>query len=100
VTEALSLLGAKRISVASPYETWANEKLRVFMEKSGFEVLAIKGLGTQAHATVPLEEVEALVMSVDRSATEAIFVSCTDFRTLEIIETLERKLGNHRPRGA
>lgn len=93
VTEALHLLGVKRISVASPYEAWANQKLQVFMEKSGFDVLAIKGLGTQAHAEVPLEEVEALVMSVDRPDTQAIFVSCTDFRTLEIIESLEKKLG-------
>ena len=91
MTEALNLLGAKRISVASPYESWANEKLRVFMEKSGFDVMAIKGLGTQAHASVPLPDIEALVKSVDRRESQAIFVSCTDFRTLEIIEPLEQK---------
>jgi maleate isomerase len=93
VTEALNVLGAKRISVASPYEGWLNEKLRVFMEKSGFGVMAIKGLGTQAHASVPLPEIEALIKSVDRPESQAIFVSCTDFRTLEIIERLEQKLG-------
>jgi maleate isomerase len=93
VTEALKLLGTTRISIASPYEEWLNEKLRVFMEKNGFEVAAIKGLGTQAHASVPLSEIEALVKSVDRPDAQAIFVSCTDFRTLEIIESLEQKLG-------
>jgi maleate cis-trans isomerase len=30
---------------------------------------------------------------VDRPDAQAIFVSCTDFRTLEIIESLEQKLG-------
>ena len=90
---ALNLLGARRISIASPYEEWLNEKLRVFMEKNGFDVVAIKGLSTQAHASVPLSDIEALVHSVNRPETEAIFVSCTDFRTLGIIEKLERKLG-------
>ena len=93
VTEALRVLGAKRISIASPYADWLNEKLRVFMEQNGFGVAAIKGLNTEAHASVPLADIEALVKSVDRPESEAIFVSCTDFRTYEIIESLEQKLG-------
>jgi len=93
VTEALRVLGAKRISIASPYADWLNEKLRVFMEQNGFGVAAIKGLNTEAHASVPLVDIEALVKSVDRPESEAIFVSCTDFRTYEIIESLEQKLG-------
>lgn len=93
VTEALRVFGATRVCVASPYEPWLNEKLRVFLEKSGFEVLAIQGLGTQAHSTITPEQVEALVVGVDRPDAQAIFISCTNFRTLEIIESLEKKLG-------
>lgn len=93
VTEALRVFGATRVCVASPYEPWLNEKLRVFLEKSGFEVLAIQGLGTQAHSTITPEQVEALVVGVDRPEAQAIFISCTNFRTLEIIESLEKKLG-------
>lgn len=93
VTDALRVLGASRLSVASPYEPWLNEKLRVFLEQSGFEVLAIQGLGTQAHSTVKPEQVEALVTSVDRPEAQAIFISCTNFGTLPIIESLEKKLG-------
>jgi maleate isomerase len=93
VMDALRVLKAKKLCVASPYEPWLNEKLRAFLDQSGFEVLAIKGLGTQAHSTITPEEVEALVMSVDRPAADAIFVSCTNFGTLDIIESLEKKLG-------
>ena len=93
VTDALRVLGAKSVCVASPYEPWLNEKLRVFLEQSGFKVLAIQGLGTQAHSTVGPAEVEKLVMSVDRPGADAIFISCTNFGTLEIIESLETKLG-------
>ena len=55
--------------------------------------MLFRSLSTQAHASVPLSDIEALVHSVNRPETEAIFVSCTDFRTLGIIEKLEQKLG-------
>lgn len=93
VTDALRAFDAKRLCVASPYEPWLNERLHKFLEQSGFDVLAIKGLGTQAHASVKPEDVEALVTSVDRREAQAIFISCTNFGTLDIIESLERKLG-------
>jgi maleate cis-trans isomerase len=93
VTDALRAFDAKRLCVASPYEPWLNEKLCVFLTQSGFEVLAIKGLGTQAHSGVKPEDVEALVMSVDRPDAQAIFISCTNFGTLDVIESLEKKLG-------
>lgn len=80
-------------SVASPYEPWLNEKLRVYLQQSGFEVMAIEGLGTQAHSTITPEQVAELVRGVDRPESQAIFISCTNFRTLEIIESLEQKLG-------
>ncbi|MGZ5223333.1 MAG: maleate cis-trans isomerase family protein [Burkholderiales bacterium] len=93
VTDALNAFGAKKLCVASPYEPWLNEKLRDFLGKTGFEVLAIKGLGTQAHSSVKPQDVEALVTSVDRPDAQAIFISCTNFGTLDIIESLEKKLG-------
>jgi maleate isomerase len=93
VTDALRAFDAKKLCVASPYEPWLNDKLRDFLGKTGFEVLAIKGLGTQAHSSVKAEDVEALVTSVDRLDAQAIFISCTNFGTLDIIESLEKKLG-------
>jgi len=92
VIDALRVFGATKVCVASPYEPWLNEKLRVFLGQSGFDVLAIQGLGTQAHSTIKPEEVEALVMSVDKPEADAIFISCTNFGTLDIIESLEKKL--------
>jgi len=93
VTDALRAFDAKRLCVASPYEPWLNERLEKFLIQSGFDVLGIKGLGTQAHASVKPEQVEALVMSVADPKAQAIFISCTNFGTLDIIESLEKKLG-------
>lgn len=93
VVDALRALGVKRVSVASPYEPWLNQKLQSYLKACGFEVLAIKGFGTQAHATFTPEQNASLVAEVDRAASQAIFISCSNFRTLEIIEPLEEKMG-------
>jgi maleate isomerase len=92
VVDALRALGVKRVSVASPYEPWLNERLQSYLKECRFEVLAIKGFGTQAHAGFTPEQNAALVAEVDRAEAQAIFISCTNFRTLEIIEPLEQKL--------
>ena len=90
---ALRMVGAKRISVASPYYPWLNAKLRAYLESSGFEVCALEGMNTREHAAVTPEQVRALAVRVDRPEAQAIFISCTNFRTLEIIEPLGQQLG-------
>jgi maleate isomerase len=93
VADALRALGAKRVGVASPYAAWLNARVRGYLEADGFEVVAIEGLGTEAHSTITLERVEALAAEVNRPEAQAIFISCSNFRTLGIIESLEQKLG-------
>jgi maleate isomerase len=93
IVEALRALGATRVSLASPYAAWLNERLRVYLEADGFEVLAMQGLGTEAHSTISSDRIRALVAEVDRPEAQAIFVSCSNFPTLDIIESLEAKHG-------
>jgi maleate isomerase len=93
VADALRAVGAKRISVASPYEPWLNEKLRIYLTAAGFDILALQGLGTQAHSTISTERVKALAAEVVRPETDAIFISCSNFRTLDIIESIEQAHG-------
>ena len=93
VAEALRAFGAKRISLASPYAPWLNERLRLYLTAAGFEVMAMQGLDTQNHSAVTTERIEALITEVDRPDAQAIFVSCSNFPTLGLIESMERKLG-------
>jgi maleate cis-trans isomerase len=93
IVDALRWIGARRVSVASPYEPWMNEKLRAYLEAAGFEVVAMKGLGTQAHGSVPVESVKALALEVVRPEADAVFISCSNFRTLDIIEAVEHESG-------
>jgi maleate cis-trans isomerase len=93
VAEALRALGAGRVSLASPYAPWLNQRLRQYLTAAGFEVMAMQGLDTQNHSSVTPSRIEALIAEVDRPEAQAIFVSCSNFPTLGIIESMERKLG-------
>ena len=93
VAEALRGFGARRISLASPYAPWLNERLKQYLTAAGFEVMAMQGLSTENHSAVTNERIEALIAEVDRPQTEAIFVSCSNFPTLAIIEKMEARLG-------
>ncbi len=93
IVQALKALDVKRVSVASPYEPWMNEKLRIYIEAAGFQIVAMKGLGTQSHGSISTAIVKGLAMEVLRPETEAIFISCSNFRTLDIIESLEKESG-------
>ncbi|MGE5794299.1 MAG: maleate cis-trans isomerase [Bacteroidota bacterium] len=93
IVAALRHVGAKAVSVASPYEPWLNEKLRGYLEADGFRVVAMKGLGTQAHGSVPVDAVKALALEVLRPEAEAVFISCSNFRTLDVIDVIERETG-------
>jgi maleate isomerase len=93
IAGALKALSARKISVASPYEPWLNERVKQYLEQAGFEVLAIKGLGTQAHGSISAPIVKALAHEVMRDDTQALFISCSNFRTLALITELEQETG-------
>lgn len=93
IAAALQALGARKISVASPYEPWLNERVKVYLELAGFEVLAIQGLGTQSHGSISAPVIRALAAEVMRPQTEALFISCSNFRTLALIPELEQSTG-------
>jgi maleate isomerase len=93
IANALRAVGARRISVASPYEPWLNEQVARYLTEAGFEIVAIKGLGTQSHGSISTEAVMALAREVLRPQTEALFISCSNFRTLDIISALEQESG-------
>ena len=93
IVDGLRALGAKKLSLASPYAPWLNDRLKQYLTADGFEVLAMQGLSTEAHSTITRERVLALVDEVMRPDTEAIFISCSNFRTLEIVDGIEQKYG-------
>lgn len=94
--EALRAVGARCISIASPYEDWLNARAKAFFEGNGFQVVAISGLQIREPdrlASQDSETIYELALAVDRPETEAIFVSCTDFRAVDVLARIEKGLG-------
>jgi len=98
VVEALRALGIRRPAIATSYIADIDARLKDVLEKSGFEVAAIKGMGIQKSidmGKVKPEETYRLAQDVARSApgADGILVSCGNLRSFEAIEPLETDTG-------
>jgi maleate isomerase len=91
------------VAVATPYNEQINQREKEFLEENAIQVLRILGLGfTHYEPIFPLskrpvsritlqEPYIAYKLALEASVPEAdgIFISCTNFRTFEIIQKLE-----------
>ncbi len=96
VVEALKKLKAKNVALATPYMDEVNEKEVEFLEKHGFNIVDLKALKIEKNTEigrVPPEKVYRLVKSLDINGADAVFISCTNLRTIEVIDALEKDLG-------
>jgi arylmalonate decarboxylase len=94
VVDGLKTVGAKRIAVATAYNDEVNSRLKTFLGESGFEVLALKGLGLEAigdPGKVSQSQLQDFSAKVFDSApkADALLVSCGGLRTLELLAPLE-----------
>jgi maleate isomerase len=93
---ALKKVKAGKVALATPYLPEIHERAIRFLEENGHAVVKSGHLGISedhALAEVSLEDVYDHVLSVDHHDASAIFVSCTNFRTVGAIEALEDRLG-------
>ncbi|MGW1345474.1 maleate cis-trans isomerase family protein [Kribbella sp. NPDC002412] len=91
---ALRHLGISRVATVTPYTDDLTALLTAFLAEAGVEVVATAGLGLIAQIwTVPYEVIVELVRSIDTSSAEAIFISCTNLPTYDVIPGLEALLG-------
>jgi maleate isomerase len=94
VIEALKITGVKRLSVGGPYLHPIMDKLKEFLEINGFEVVKIEGLNMlSGEGDLSLEATYDLVRRINHPDAEGIFISCTDFKTVELLEILEEDFG-------
>ena len=101
IVAGLKALGAVRLSVATPYADALNAHETHFLEAEGFEVANLIGLGIGAAgpheyvriAKTPLDAVAAHARAAFVPGSDALLITCTDFPTLPLVETLEAELG-------
>jgi arylmalonate decarboxylase len=96
VVDGLKLVNARRLAVATAYNDEVNRRLGTFLTESGFQVLAMKGLGLEAIGAaekVSQADLQKFCADVYQGATraDALLVSCGGLRTLELIAPLERE---------
>ena len=93
---ALKELDLKKLSVATPYIDELNVREKQFLQGNGFEVLEIMGMGIRNAFEIGLVEsknVEEFAKKAFSKQSDGLFLSCTNLRTLQIIELLEKEMG-------
>jgi maleate isomerase len=92
--EALSLLGVRKLAIATPYVDTVTSRLVDFLAEHEVRTVASSGLGLLGRIwRVPYQSVIDIVRSVDTPDAEALFISCTNLPTYDVIEPLEQALG-------
>jgi maleate cis-trans isomerase len=96
VLAALAALGARRIAAAAPYLAEVSDKIPDFLAANGIETLSMRTLGLAHEREISRASKEVVYRLAREAMTEgaqALFVSCTDFFPIDLIEPIERDLG-------
>jgi arylmalonate decarboxylase len=96
LVNGLRVFGARRVGVATAYTDEVDRRLKIFLEESGFEVLAIKGLDIERFEDRPpvtQDDVLKLAVTVRESVpnADAMVISCGALRTIDILVPFETR---------
>lgn len=92
--DALQALGLRSVAVVTPYDDLVTARLGSFLAEGGFEVAASRNMGLTGHIwEVPYEVTADLVRQTVEPGMDAVFISCTNLRTFDLIGPLEQELG-------
>lgn len=86
----------KKVDIVTPYVDTTNERLKQFLEQQGIQVgklATFDMLDMFDHAKILPEEIYQKVKETVTPESEAVFISCTQLRALEVIDLLERDIG-------
>jgi maleate isomerase len=91
---ALRHLDVTKIATVTPYTADLTAGLSGYLAEAGVDVAATAGLGLTSRIwTVPYDVTAQLVRDTDRPDAEAVFISCTNLPTYDVIAPLEAELG-------
>ncbi|MBR8087564.1 MULTISPECIES: ectoine utilization protein EutA [Burkholderiaceae] len=93
---ALQALGAKRISILTPYTAEVSQAMAEYFEAKGFSIDAVTCLGLtddREMARISHDEIVRLAQSAVASESDALFISCTGVRAAAVIAKIEALIG-------
>jgi arylmalonate decarboxylase len=95
IVDGLRAAKAKRVAVATAYIDEVTRRLKVFLEESGFEVVAAKGLGyeTIPEGAVTQDGLFTFSAGVFEGAqrADALLISCGALKTIDLLVPLEER---------
>jgi maleate isomerase len=95
VKKALKKLNCKKISFVSPYSSIVTNVLKNYMETQGFEitnVICFEEENDSVVARISEEDTLRAIIEINNSKCEAVFASCTNLKTFNIINEAESKI--------
>jgi maleate isomerase len=97
VLAQLRTIGPRKLAVFTPYIQDLTNGVASCLTEAGFPPLKAAGMGIQVNLEIgrvtPAEIVDFVESKIEGSALDCIFLSCTNWRAIEAIEPLQRKLG-------
>ena len=100
IVEGLQAVNAKRVAVATAYNETVNDRLRNFLEESGFQVVGVKGMGIERFEDRPPVTQDELfqfsattyeALSKPTSKADTLLISCGALNTLRLLDPLEKR---------
>lgn len=96
LVRGIRAVNATQVGFASPYLGEINQQAMDFMRSEGIQTVQCadigRALGNYGQGELTPDEVFALAMRADHPEAQAIVLSCTDMRSVEVIEALEQEL--------
>lgn len=96
VSAGLKALGARRISVLTPYMVETSRPVANYLTGEGFQIDRFTCLGFEDDremARIPPAELVNLAVDVMHPQSEALFISCTALRAASVVPQMEAAIG-------
>ncbi|MFD7918377.1 decarboxylase [Streptomyces sp. NPDC059740] len=91
--QALGEVGARRVAVVTPYTKSVTDSLESFLGEGGVHVTGRAYLGLTRHIwKVPYRDVVDMARQAVVGGADALFISCTNLPTYDVIPQLEAEL--------
>jgi maleate isomerase len=91
--DALAELGVRRVALVTPYTVSVTRSLEEYVAEAGVSVTGCAYMGLTRHIwKVPYRQVSEMAHKAVRADAQALFISCTNLPTYDVIPQLEAEL--------
>jgi len=94
--EGLSRFEARKVAVLTPYTDDVNGPIVNYLTGNGLDVVALTSFliaDDNVMACIPPQAIYDAALEADRPDADALFISCTAIRAVDVVERIEREIG-------